>query len=107
MESLRQMFKDVLLYSEAMLPPELAAYGTEVVAATAIIGFVVLLGECQAASYPKSSSHLVSEPDPSRLPCKNIYPMLITTGVVRLQQLSVFAVVTCKIIMGCLCDVNH
>ena len=47
MDSLRQLFKDVLLYSEAIFLPELATYETEVFAATVIIGFVVLLGECQ------------------------------------------------------------
>jgi len=47
METLRQLFKDVLLYSEAIFLPELATYETEVFAATVIIGFVVLLGECQ------------------------------------------------------------
>jgi len=47
MDSLRQLFKDVLLYSEAIFLPELATYETEVFAATVIIGLVVLLGECQ------------------------------------------------------------
>ena len=65
MDYLRQLFKDVLLYSEAIFLPELATYETEVFAATVIIGFVVLLGECQLsrkiAILPQVSTALLGE----------------------------------------------
>ena len=45
MESIQQSFEDFLQYLEAVLPTDLATYEAGVIAATAVIGLLVLLGE--------------------------------------------------------------
>ena len=45
MESIQQSFEDFLQYFEAVLPPDIATYEAGVIAATAVIGLLVLLGK--------------------------------------------------------------
>lgn len=45
MESIQQSFDELLQYLEAVLPPDLATYEAGVIAATAVIGLLVLLGK--------------------------------------------------------------